>query len=420
MTTARKGQAPGHLERAEFGARFRTAFFDPAFRSEDAAIARLEEIARRASGEGRKTPLTWNAGPGDADPEYEVSIEWVETRARLERAAAVEYPSCAVCGGARVEIVCDARDIRAQLDWVRRFHLRRLEDRVPRGAFEDRTDFTQSFVTNVVACAACGLLFRDPRPTLGVIARAYAHDAYEPARLDALLGGQRTLFRDKVRTLAHWMPPPGGRVLEVGSFVGGFLDVARDAGWDARGVDPGEEVVAYCRARGLHVVRGTVDELDEPAASFDLVAIWNTFDQLPDPGATLRVVARLLRHRGILVLRVPNGLCYRRAIAVLRRLAEPLADVLRGALAWNNLLGFPYLYGYTPPTMERLLTAHGFGTIEVRPDTLVRLSDETTRVWAVAEEALVKAGWRLLWSLPGVRAIENAPWLDVVLRRSES
>jgi SAM-dependent methyltransferase len=336
----------------------------------------------------------------------------------VDRAAAAEYPSCAVCGSARVEIVCDARDIRAQLAWVWRFHGRRLAHPAARGALEDRTDFTQGFVTNVVACAACGLLFRDPRPTPEAIARAYARDAYEPARLDALLRGERTLFRHKVRALARWLPPPGARVLELGSFVGGFLDVARDAGWDARGVDPGEEVVSYCRARGLHVVRGTVDDLDAPPGFFDLVAIWNTFDQLPEPGPTLDAVARLLRPDGTLVLRVPNGLCYRRAITALRRLAEPLAVMLRGALAWNNLLGFPYLYGYTPRTLARLCAAHGFATADVRPDTLVRLSDEATRRWAAVEESMVKGGWRLLWSLGCMRAIENAPWLDVVLRRA--
>jgi hypothetical protein len=45
MTTVRKGQAPGHLDRAECGARFGTAFFDPALRAADAAIARLEPLA---------------------------------------------------------------------------------------------------------------------------------------------------------------------------------------------------------------------------------------------------------------------------------------------------------------------------------------------------------------------------------------
>jgi multimeric flavodoxin WrbA len=84
----RKGQSPEPLERAEFGVRFRNSFVDPVFRAEDDAIARLEAIAWDAFRGERKAPLTRKAGPGYADPEYELSLDWLGTRARLERAAA--------------------------------------------------------------------------------------------------------------------------------------------------------------------------------------------------------------------------------------------------------------------------------------------------------------------------------------------
>ena len=45
MIEIRKGQAPAPLARTEFGIRFRGAFVDPAFRTEDLSIARLEETA---------------------------------------------------------------------------------------------------------------------------------------------------------------------------------------------------------------------------------------------------------------------------------------------------------------------------------------------------------------------------------------
>ncbi|MCM2338039.1 MAG: NADPH-dependent FMN reductase, partial [Lysobacter sp.] len=80
MIRIRKGQAPAPLERAEFGARFRASFHDPAFRLEDQAIARLEEIAWQAYAEGRKAPFTQKAGPGYADPDYDLSIDWIATK----------------------------------------------------------------------------------------------------------------------------------------------------------------------------------------------------------------------------------------------------------------------------------------------------------------------------------------------------
>ena len=112
MADVRKGQAPKPLERDEFGRRFRIRFHDPAFRVEGDAIARLEEIAWHAYSEGRKAPLTRKAGPGYADPDYELSVEWIEARERIERAQAAwrdpATPSrvLVICGSSRNDGSC--------------------------------------------------------------------------------------------------------------------------------------------------------------------------------------------------------------------------------------------------------------------------------------------------------------------------
>src|SRR5438045_1410318 len=87
MSDIRKGQAPAVLTRDVFHERFIQSFMDPAFRAEDVAISRLEQIAWDAYQEGRKAPSTRKAGPGYADPEYELSIEWIEARARIDKAS---------------------------------------------------------------------------------------------------------------------------------------------------------------------------------------------------------------------------------------------------------------------------------------------------------------------------------------------
>jgi len=76
------------MGRGEFALRFRAPFADPAFETEGAAISRLEEIAWKAYSEGRKAPVTRIAGPGYADPEYELSVEWIEAKERIARAQA--------------------------------------------------------------------------------------------------------------------------------------------------------------------------------------------------------------------------------------------------------------------------------------------------------------------------------------------
>jgi len=113
MTTKiRKGQAPAPLERAEFTVRFRESFVDPAYRAEDDAIGRLEAIAWDAYCDGRKAPITKKAGRGYADPDYDLSVEWVETKARIEQAqkswadAKTKTRALVICGSPRNDGTC--------------------------------------------------------------------------------------------------------------------------------------------------------------------------------------------------------------------------------------------------------------------------------------------------------------------------
>ena len=112
MIEIRKGQAPGRLERADFSVRFRAAFADPQFSSEEASIARLEGIAWQAYSDGRKAPFTQKAGAGYADPDYELSSEWIATKQRIDAAqtrwADPAAPSqvLLICGSARNDGTC--------------------------------------------------------------------------------------------------------------------------------------------------------------------------------------------------------------------------------------------------------------------------------------------------------------------------
>ncbi|MEI7297528.1 flavodoxin family protein [Paraburkholderia tropica] len=80
----RKGQVQQGLAREAFRARFLARYAHPAFRAEDGALDRLEEFAWEAYRQGRKSPVTQKAGPGYADPDYALSVEWREAAERGE------------------------------------------------------------------------------------------------------------------------------------------------------------------------------------------------------------------------------------------------------------------------------------------------------------------------------------------------
>ena len=88
------------------------SFLDPAFRSEDEALAKLEAVAWDAYIEGRKSPITRKAGPGYADPNYNLSVEWLTTKKKIEAAQTAwskkSSPSrvLLICGSARNDGTC--------------------------------------------------------------------------------------------------------------------------------------------------------------------------------------------------------------------------------------------------------------------------------------------------------------------------
>lgn len=112
MTRIRTGQAPAPIDRATFHLRFVRQFADPAYAAEQEAIARLEAVAWEAFHAGRKAPVTRKAGPGFSDPDYDTSVEWLQTRERLQAAqqrwadAATPSQVLLVCGSARNDGTC--------------------------------------------------------------------------------------------------------------------------------------------------------------------------------------------------------------------------------------------------------------------------------------------------------------------------
>jgi multimeric flavodoxin WrbA len=82
----RKGMPSVALTKAEFTARARERFFDPAFDSLQVEIGKVTEAAWNGYHRYRKSPHTRKAGRGYADPTYDLSIDWLKARDAIARA----------------------------------------------------------------------------------------------------------------------------------------------------------------------------------------------------------------------------------------------------------------------------------------------------------------------------------------------
>lgn len=221
--------------------------------------------------------------------------------------------------------------------------------------------------TEVVECNQCGLVYLNPR--LARLAdnftmdEAYLRDHYLPyyqkkgiltptLELDAAVNHQ--FHQD---ALAEMQPyREFNRVLDVGCAIGLFLTAAHANGWDCHGVEPSPSLAGYGRSQfGLSIFEGELGQAGFVPNSFDVITLWDVTEHLLDPQTTYRLVHKLLRPGGLLLLRMPNW--------------QSLARELLGP-EWDMFVT-DHFYYFTPDTLTILMEQTGFVPKRVNANGLV-------------------------------------------------
>jgi SAM-dependent methyltransferase len=323
-----------------------------------------------------------------------------------------ELTRCLVCAESDARELASAEEMHAEVETLWAFHSRRLRADIPPDHLMDRVAFSQRSPLRVVQCRHCGLVYRNPIERAAELATIYEEEGPAPDVLRALHETQRGAYAAQAARLTRVFGRRGTGI-EVGSYVGAFLSAARDAGWQFSGVDVNAAANRFTRSLGFQVHDGPIESLDAERRA-DVVAIWNCLDQLADPAAAIRAAHGHLAAGGMLAVRVPNGACY---AAMRERMGgpRPFSAMAREWLAQNNLLGFPYRYGFTPGALAQLVTRLGFRVEHVMGDVLVPIADRWTRPWAAVEERAVKGAIRLAArAARGERTL--APWFELYAR----
>lgn len=155
----RKGSASPRLDEAEFKARFRSQFSDPAFDPLGAELNRIADAAWDAYVHGRKSPRTRKAGAGYADPDYELSTDWITAREAIE-AARISHDDPAtpltvllVNGSSRSEHTCPGE---VSKSWrLAQISRETLEEEDCAVDFLDLSRLTSEYGRRIHPCKAC-------------------------------------------------------------------------------------------------------------------------------------------------------------------------------------------------------------------------------------------------------------------------
>jgi 2-polyprenyl-3-methyl-5-hydroxy-6-metoxy-1,4-benzoquinol methylase len=216
-----------------------------------------------------------------------------------------------------------------------------------------RQYYTHAAAQNRNANATLRQLYR--RMKSGYLAVKFGYAVPPQSWLDRWLGRMLYLFplrREDLEAEVRFLrAKPQGRLLDVGCGSGDWLLWIRQLGWEAEGLGFDEAAVRVATERGLTVRQGVLEGQGYAAGSFDAVTLNHVIEHVPDPLATVRECARILKPDGQLIMFTPN------TASLGHRLFQR---------HWRGLEPPRHLHIFCPQAMEAMLRSAGFNRVLVR------------------------------------------------------
>lgn len=212
----------------------------------------------------------------------------------------------------------------------------------------------------VIHCEICGFAHLDPIPSRESLEAIYPREYYETEHPDWI---EKTLsekdywmltYRQRYEVLERLVRAGDRRVLDIGAFLGLFLEAGRERGWDTIGIEPSATAIRYARERGLHLLAGFLDDFDDATIGLvDVVNLDLTLEHVQDPADVLARAHRLLRPSGVLCVLVPNDF-------------NPLQELLQERLGKPRYWIAPphHINYFTSATLARLVERAGFQVVD--------------------------------------------------------
>ena len=304
--------------------------------------------------------------------------------------------ACPCCGGTEFAGFLPEREIAKEIDIRRNFVWKRLGRRPDSAEAMDLTEFMHGGAGRLRVCTHCGVVRREE-----AAAAHYEDDLYDPALIAHLYPQYLRAFREKAPHYRQLLNERSN-VIELGSHFGAFLQTAEEWNWRPIGVDIGAYTSAFARRQGFTVRRQSLPDFSPRGGPSDALFIWNCFEQIERPTETLINAHRVLKPYGLLVVRVPNLSFY---AGWRQRVGNRPESGAVQRLGYNNLLGFPYRFGYTSETLTRLLRRWGFEPIAHIDANLLTMPLPEMPRWVRQEYS-------------AVRQQPADPWIEIVSRRS--
>lgn len=150
---------------------------------------------------------------------------------------------------------------------------------------------------SIVRCNHCQVVYVNEKISQQEISTYY--EVVDDPLYFAQQNAREKTFRNYLKKLEKIFPRKG-KLLDVGTNTGLFIRLARDSGWDAKGLEPNRWAVAYARKHyGISLANRPFSSDVFPKQSFSVVTMWDVIEHFTDPVAEMKKIYDYLSPDGV-------------------------------------------------------------------------------------------------------------------------
>ncbi|HKO81705.1 MAG TPA: class I SAM-dependent methyltransferase [Chitinophagaceae bacterium] len=211
----------------------------------------------------------------------------------------------------------------------------------------------------IAECQSCTLRFTQDVPDENAIAPYYKSEDYishtntSKGFINRLYHSVRKRTIEKKRELVEKNTGlKEGKMLDVGSGIGSFVNEMKQHGWNAKGLEPDAD--ARNVAKELYGLELTdiAQFYQLPADHFDAITLWHVLEHVHDLSNYVQQLKTLLKEKGRLFIAVPN---YTATDANSYKEHWAAYDVPR------------HLYHFSPQSIAALMKKNGLSVLTYKP-----------------------------------------------------
>lgn len=171
---------------------------------------------------------------------------------------------------------------------------------------------------HLMQCQECSFAFCQEIPSHpDFFNQRYSVD-YDPM-LESQSDFKNVILEDIFRLLGKY-GKPNGKLLDVGSFAGVFLQAAKVHGFEVEGVELNSKMARFSQEKlGLKVFNGKIHDFSAET-KFDVITLIDVLEHLYRPQEIIEKCTGLLKPGGLLVIKVPNYMPQRFKQAIANKL----------------------------------------------------------------------------------------------------